>query len=288
MQASSRVQSDFPEVFLPFLSTCTEVICHALEFYFHPIPRSYFKSRDNSSMHILFLHGWHSATGGVKPSYLRSRGCDVEEPHLPDDHFQAALDTAQRLYDSSRPDVIVGSSRGGAVAMNVQHASTPLVLLCPAWKRWGSVGRVGRQTILLHSRLDDVIPFEDSLELLDSSRLSLDHLMEVGGDHRLADEDSLAVMYWACEVLTSGQTFPWDDEEETSSYNRNAVLDGSEAEYLCDHCGEAIVVPVDLSQGNHQRYVEDCPVCCNPNVIHLTVDPQGRIELRADPEQDYY
>ena len=47
-----------------------------------------------------------------------------------------------------------------------------------------------------------------------------------------------------------------------------------EASYICDACGEEIVIPVDLSAGESQEYVEDCPVCCRPNVIH--VESRGR------------
>lgn len=42
-----------------------------------------------------------------------------------------------------------------------------------------------------------------------------------------------------------------------------------EASYVCDACGEEIVIPVDPSAGSHQDFVEDCPVCCRPNVIHV-------------------
>jgi hypothetical protein len=41
-----------------------------------------------------------------------------------------------------------------------------------------------------------------------------------------------------------------------------------EASYVCDSCGEEIIVPIDLSAGTSQVYVEDCPVCCRPNVVH--------------------
>lgn len=44
---------------------------------------------------------------------------------------------------------------------------------------------------------------------------------------------------------------------------------GDEGAYVCPSCGERIVIPVDLSGGDEQKYVEDCPVCCNPNVIHV-------------------
>jgi len=48
-----------------------------------------------------------------------------------------------------------------------------------------------------------------------------------------------------------------------------------EASYTCDSCGEEIVVPIDASAGEDQEYVEDCPVCCCPNVIHVMIDDDG-------------
>ena len=80
-------------------------------------------------MKILYLHGWNSVVGGVKPTYLRSRGHEVIEPALDHDDFQAALNTAQNAFDEHRPDIVVGSSRGGAVAVNLASGSTRLVLL---------------------------------------------------------------------------------------------------------------------------------------------------------------
>ncbi|WP_206291483.1 CPXCG motif-containing cysteine-rich protein [Humisphaera borealis] len=46
-----------------------------------------------------------------------------------------------------------------------------------------------------------------------------------------------------------------------------------EGSYVCPSCGEQIVIPLDRSEGSDQRYVEDCPVCCNPNVISVEYDP---------------
>lgn len=45
-----------------------------------------------------------------------------------------------------------------------------------------------------------------------------------------------------------------------------------EGSYVCPECGEEIVVPLDLSAGRAQEYVEDCPVCCHPNIIHVEFD----------------
>ena len=57
-----------------------------------------------------------------------------------------------------------------------------------------------------------------------------------------------------------------------------------EADYVCDNCGEEIVVPIDLSAGFDQHYVEDCPVCCSPNVIHVSVDRTGNADIRSESE----
>jgi transcription elongation factor Elf1 len=57
-----------------------------------------------------------------------------------------------------------------------------------------------------------------------------------------------------------------------------------EASYVCDACGESIVVPIDLSAGASQRYVEDCPVCCHPNVITVEVDEDGSARAWSEPE----
>jgi hypothetical protein len=57
-----------------------------------------------------------------------------------------------------------------------------------------------------------------------------------------------------------------------------------EATYTCGACGEEIVIPIDVSQGEQQEYVEDCPVCCQANVIHLEVDADGDVSVWAELE----
>ena len=150
-------------------------------------------------MKVLFLHGWQSVPGGVKPSYLAQHGHEVINPKLPDEDFEEALRIAQVEFDRHRPDVVVGSSRGGALAMNLDSGDTPLVLLCPAWKKHGTARTVKQNTTILHSRADDVVPFADSEELVRTSGLPATALVKVGGDHRLADPEPLRRMLRACE-----------------------------------------------------------------------------------------
>src|SRR5262249_17598745 len=112
--------------------------------------------------------------------------------------FHEAVRIAQAEFDKHLPDVVVGSSRGGAVAMNIDGGDARLVLLCPAWKKHGSTRTVKHGTGILHSRADDGVPFGDSEELVRNSGLRASALIEVGDDHRLADPEPLETMLRAC------------------------------------------------------------------------------------------
>jgi alpha-beta hydrolase superfamily lysophospholipase len=135
-------------------------------------------------MRILFLHGWRSVPGGMKPGYLVRHGHTVITPALPDEHFAEAVRIAQAEFDRHKPDAVVGSSRGGAIAMNMNSDEARLLLLCPAWRKHGTAKSVKADTVILHSRADDVVPFADSEELVRTSGLPTSALLEVGSDHR--------------------------------------------------------------------------------------------------------
>lgn len=150
-------------------------------------------------MRILFLHGWRAASGGIKPTFLAQHGHAVHDPHLPDEDFDEAVSVAQVEFDTHRPDVVVGQSRGGTIAMNINSGDTRLVLLCPGWKKWGTVKAVRPGTLIFHSRLDDIVPFADAEELVRNSGLPPYSLIEVGNDHWLNDAGSLEMMLGACE-----------------------------------------------------------------------------------------
>lgn len=60
----------------------------------------------------------------------------------------------------------------------------------------------------------------------------------------------------------------------------------SEGAYVCEACGEEIVIPLDPSAGSSQEYVEDCPVCCQPNVIHVEfLDGEARVSAAAEQDR---
>ncbi len=157
---------------------------------------------------ILFLHGWRSRPGRAKPTYLANHGHTVINPQLPDYDFAESIRIAQAEFSRHRPAVVVGSSRGGAVAMNIHAEGAGLVLLCPAWKHWGKAKTVPRGTVIIHSEGDNVIPIAHSRELLKRSDLEPSALIVVGTNHRLRDPDSLAAMLAAVETAVRTTTSP--------------------------------------------------------------------------------
>lgn len=90
----------------------------------------------------------------------------------------------------------------------------------------------------------------------------------------------------AGKKLESSETLDYEfDDSETEDTESHSALN-EEAGYICNTCGEEIVVPLDFSQGRRQEYVEDCPVCCNPNVIFVHFDSDGQPNISSRAEQD--
>jgi cysteine-rich CPXCG protein len=44
--------------------------------------------------------------------------------------------------------------------------------------------------------------------------------------------------------------------------------------FQCAGCGQWNETRVDESAGRIQRYVEDCQICCKPNVLKISWDPE--------------
>ena len=57
-----------------------------------------------------------------------------------------------------------------------------------------------------------------------------------------------------------------------------------EGSYTCGECGEEVVVPIDVSAGGDQDYVEDCPVCCRPHRIRVRIERDGSFSLQVELE----
>jgi len=58
-----------------------------------------------------------------------------------------------------------------------------------------------------------------------------------------------------------------------------------ESGYQCAGCGEWNATTVDASGGGKQSYVEDCQVCCKPNVLQVQWDAaEGEFFITAELE----
>jgi hypothetical protein len=49
-----------------------------------------------------------------------------------------------------------------------------------------------------------------------------------------------------------------------------------EAGYQCAGCGEWNSTTVDESAAGRQNYIEDCQVCCKPNLLRIEYDRAAR------------
>lgn len=49
-----------------------------------------------------------------------------------------------------------------------------------------------------------------------------------------------------------------------------------EAFFFCAYCGERNDTFVDEGGGYVQEYVEDCQVCCRPNVLQVRIDEETK------------
>ena len=150
---------------------------------------------------ILFLNGYGTRPGGIISTILRTHGHQVVEPDLPDDNFARSVSTSQRVFCRHQPEIVVGWSRGGAVALSLDSRNTPLILIAPAWRNWGTLATVKPNVAILHSPHDELIPIEDSRQLLLNSGLSLRQLRAVGEDHRMIDEGAFVALLETVDAI---------------------------------------------------------------------------------------
>lgn len=104
-----------------------------------------------------------------------------------------SLAVQAELLKTKQIDVVMGSSFGGAVALELLSRGLwkgPTVLLCPAhrlvaeraWLAPKALPEDASRVVVVHGRVDETVPSEHSRSLVRSSRA---RLIEVDDDHRL-------------------------------------------------------------------------------------------------------
>jgi len=143
---------------------------------------------------ILFLHGLEGTPEGTKPKFLKEQGYRVVAPVLPRDNWDLSVKRAEDCFLNFRPDIVVGSSRGGAVATAFPTGDVPKILIAPAYKKFGVKDPiVDKTTTILHYADDKLVPYEDSIKLCEpvqNERFG-PQLIECGSSHRMSDEEAL-------------------------------------------------------------------------------------------------
>ncbi|WP_299106355.1 CPXCG motif-containing cysteine-rich protein [uncultured Winogradskyella sp.] len=51
--------------------------------------------------------------------------------------------------------------------------------------------------------------------------------------------------------------------------------------FQCPYCWEQISMLVDASQ-KHQKYIEDCEICCNPIQVSIVAENQDVVSFYAE------
>jgi hypothetical protein len=138
---------------------------------------------------VLFIHGLESNPQGTKAVFL-ARHFDALTPAMNTGDFPGALATQREAIASFRPDLVVGSSFGGALAVALLEQGDwrgPTVLLAPAAAKVGLSNRLpeGVAVTIVHGVRDAIIPVEDSKALAATGTPALVRYLEVDDEHRL-------------------------------------------------------------------------------------------------------
>lgn len=52
----------------------------------------------------------------------------------------------------------------------------------------------------------------------------------------------------------------------------------------CPFCGARLTLFIDTSSGTDHAYTEDCHVCCQPMLVHLSFSDGGQWYIHLEPE----
>jgi pimeloyl-ACP methyl ester carboxylesterase len=138
---------------------------------------------------VQFIHGLEGSPNGAKARQL-GEAFDARTPDMDTTDFEASIATQSRALEHFRPDVLVGSSFGGAVAVSLLARGAwrgPTLLLAQAARSYDPGARLppGVTVWLVHGTRDSVIPPEQSRSLAATGDPGRVRLIEVDDDHPL-------------------------------------------------------------------------------------------------------
>ncbi|MCX8071924.1 MAG: hypothetical protein N3C12_05680 [Candidatus Binatia bacterium] len=159
---------------------------------------------------LQFIHGLEGSPQGTK-ARLFAEHFDAITPAMNTSDFLGCVDLHQKVLAEFQPDVLVGSSFGGAVAVALLHRkawSGPTMLLAPAVFHY-DVPRFlppGVPVWIVHGTRDTVVAIDDSRTLARTGTAELVHLIEVDDDHALSATVAKSELVSLIEQLVAQHT----------------------------------------------------------------------------------
>lgn len=143
-----------------------------------------------ATLRVQFIHGLEGSPAGAKAQMFATHFTALT-PAMDTRDFAACVELQARMLASFRPDVLVGSSFGGAVAVALLQRGEwrgPTLLLAQAARHYDLPMRLpeGVHVWLVHGECDDLVDIEDSRALARTGTPGLVHLIEVDDDHSLS------------------------------------------------------------------------------------------------------
>ena len=131
-------------------------------------------------MNVMYLHGLEGDANGTKGRYCQSAyqafspqmpASAAELAHDHDTCFEACYQVALGAVRAHQPQVIVGSSFGGAITMALMQRGDfkgNAVLLAPAGVKFGLPATLPAEckALIIHDPTDDVVPYVHSQQVL--------------------------------------------------------------------------------------------------------------------------
>jgi predicted esterase len=143
-----------------------------------------------SELKIQFVHGLESSPQGRKAKFLENRFI-AYTPQMDTSDFASCIRLQTEAVTSFRPDLLLGSSFGGAVVVTLLELGVwngPTLLLAPAALRYDPAARLpeGVPVTIVHGTGDTVVDIEDSRKLALTGLPGWVRLFEVDDAHDLA------------------------------------------------------------------------------------------------------
>lgn len=162
------------------------------------------------SLRVQFIHGLEGSPQGSKARLLAAH-FETQTPAMDTQDFEACVARQAETIGTFRPDVLVGSSFGGGVAVALLERGLwrgPTLLLAQAALRLRPDAKLPANVTvwLAHGQQDEVVDPADSRRLAQTGSADLVRLIEVEDDHPLhASVASGQLVRWVNEIAEAAR-----------------------------------------------------------------------------------